>query len=116
MDPLDIEAVLIAWLAKELGLPVSADVPDPRPKTFITVERVGGARDSVVVDRPSVAVQCWASSRAQAATLAYRVSALIPRLAFIDRVARAEQDTLYNFPDLEGGNPRYQVVIDLVTT
>jgi hypothetical protein len=115
MEPLDIEAALGRWLSKQLEVPWHADVPKPRPPRLITTERVGGGGDSVVLDRPRVAVQCWAETREKASALAAGVAGLVPRMAEIHRVMQAEKVSQLNFPDLASGSPRYQVVINLVT-
>jgi len=116
MEPVNIEAVLIEWLSARLSIAAYADVPNERPRRFLTVERVGGGGESPVVDRPRVAVQCWAESRALAADLAMQVSGQVMYMTGIPRVAKATRGSVVNFPDLIGGNPRYQVVLDLVTT
>lgn len=110
---MNIEALLIAYLSNELpDINVSADLPNPRPSKAITVERTGGREDSIVLDHPTIAIQCWASTRLEAALLADEV----------DRVMRDWNDPgvpdvlrsgKYNFPD-EYGNPRYQLVYDLI--
>ena len=116
VGPLDVEAALVGWLPGRTGVPAFGAVPASRPTAFITVERVGGGGDSVVIDRPVVAIQCWGRTRAEAAALAGKVAGLVGQMVQIGRVTRAEKLSQQNFPDLEGGNHRYQVVVGLVTT
>jgi hypothetical protein len=112
----DIEAQFISWLAECVEVSVSADVPNPRPLSFITVERTGGARASVVRDTPTLAVQCWAATRSQASALALTVDDLLPLFAFEPGIGRVARNSLIHFPDLEGKVARYQLVVDIICT
>jgi hypothetical protein len=114
MQSLNIEAALIAWLGVRCEVPVSADVPAKRPPAFITVERTGGPRENVVVDRPAIAIQCWAETRDKALQLAYSIDAILLGFTGVAGVNKVIRGSLYNFPD--GKNPRYQIVVDFVTT
>lgn len=111
---LNIESALVAFY-KERGYRALTEVPDPRPEQFVSIERTGGASDSVVVDRPTIAVQCWAKTREDAARLAYEIDALIDELQTIPNITYAQRNALYNFPDLKGQHARYQIILDLVT-
>lgn len=110
---MNIEKVIIAYLAPLIpDVRVSGDVPNPRPEKLVTVERTGGEAANIVCDYPRLAIQCWASSRAKAAELAYKVDDLLldiddPSIPDISRSG------LYNFPD-EAGNPRYQITYDII--
>ncbi len=113
---MDIESKLITWLNSKLSADVYADVPSLRPASFLTVERVGGGTDSVVISRPRVAIQCWSTSRAEAAALAYLVESTLPELAGETDISKVEINSLYNFPDETGNTARYQIVVNIVTT
>lgn len=109
---MDIESVLIKHLTEAFPeIDVCGDVPIPRPETLITVERVGGRADNIVLDYPRVAVQCWAPTRADAAELAYQVDSALLDIDDV-RIPDMERSELYNFPD-EHGNPRYQIVVEV---
>ena len=110
---MNIEATIISYL-NENGIKAVSDVPKDRPERFVTVERTGGTHDSVVLDRPTVAVQAWASTRYEASELMMEVDALMRNLVSVEGVNRCKRNSLYNYPD-ESGHPRYQAVYDLVT-
>lgn len=110
----DIEGLLISWLQKAVGVAACGDVPEDRPDEFLTVERTGGSR-SYGIDTATVAVQCWSTSRAAACELAHRVDAALPSLIGEGGVFGVERDSLYNFPDEEGGTARYQIVATVTT-
>lgn len=111
----NIEEIIIAYLSNVFDIETYADVPKEYPVRFVTVERTGGIRDSLVIDRPMVAVQCWAETRRDAADFAYKVDDALRSLpAHNKRVTFARRNSLYNFPDPESKKPRYQLVYEFV--
>lgn len=109
----DVEQALVEWLPGAVGVPCFADVPDPRPDSFLTVERTGGS-SSLGVDRPGVAVQAWAPTRERASRLALTArDALVLRSAEIPEICRCSVDSVYNFPDPDSGSARYQLSVSL---
>lgn len=108
-----IEAYLVSHLSEAVGYTVRADVPNPRPERLVTVSRTGGGSDSTVLDRPTVAVQCWAPTRSEAADMALEVESVMDALPETPWCTRSEKNSDYYFPG-EGGEPRWQLVYDLV--
>ena len=110
---MNIETKIIDYLKKK-GFQAYANVPSSRPASFVTVERTGGSHDSVVIDRPTVAIQAWADKRLSASELAYSVrDALIGMVSEVN-ICKVSINSIYNFPDLESGVSRYQMIIDFV--
>lgn len=110
------EALLIGWLNGDDQIipPAFGEIPADRPSSFVTVERTGGQRTQVM-DYPTFAVQCWAGSRAEAADFAELVrDRLVRGFALHPRVASCDVASLYNFPDLESGQARYQLTVTAV--
>lgn len=109
------EALIVAYLNGLAGRPAEAfmDVPKNRPARFITVERTGGPREHVR-ELPMLAVQCWAESRWQASELARATAANLEGIVAHPSVGRVVVSSTYNFPSPDG-EPRYQLVVDLVT-
>ncbi|QPK80818.1 DUF3168 domain-containing protein [Schaalia sp. ZJ405] len=109
---MNTEALFLRFLKDRYPkAPAFVDVPAKRPQRFITVERTGGRRDSLS-DKVTLAVQAWAETRAQAALLADEVTQLLldapltlPTLASVDVLS------VYNFPDPDSENPRYQMTV-----
>lgn len=112
---MNIETKIIEYLT-EKGHKAYANVPRKRPETFVTVERTGGGFDSVIIDRPTVAVQMWAPSRLAASELAYAVRDNILKMNELVGISKVSLNALYNFPDADSGTNRYQAVFDFVTT
>lgn len=109
-----IEQMLIDWLnSRDYGVTAYADVPNPRPESFITVERTGGEDTQGFLDNPDVAVQFWAKSRYEAAALAAEVDSDIRRnLVDGSVITKCSRNSLTNFPSAEN-EPRYQAVYNI---
>ena len=113
---LDLETAVKEWVDSdpEGELTAYLEVPDDRPKRFVTVERVGG-RELEYSSHPTLAVQVWAESRWQAARLT--TSQVLPRLLdldLLDPIAAVHVESVIDFP--EPGpppQPRYQITISL---
>ncbi|MFI7009970.1 hypothetical protein [Streptomyces sp. NPDC050145] len=102
----------------EVGTRVPADRDETYPE-FIRVERLGGARNSLVTDRPRVDVHCWAGSEEAAETLTARARAHVHAMA-----GRRGDTTVYNvrevtgpqwLPDSTSGQPRYAFAVEFST-
>lgn len=112
---IDIEELLTEYLSEQLDLHVSGDVPVDKPDEFVTFEVTGGGFGDLVLDYPTVAIQCWSDSRANAKNLARKVDTLIKKMpsVYFD-ITSAERNSLYNFPDPQSHKPRYQIVVDFI--
>ena len=108
---MNIEALIVEYLNK-CGIKTLADVPNPRPSEFVTVERTGGSDDSHLIDRPTVAIQAWSTSRYAASELMLKVDAYMAEIVSDARVSKCKRNSMYNYPD--DSQARYQAVYDLV--
>ena len=107
------EALLIQALNESpllAGVGVYGSIPGTRPERFVTVERTGGQVGGLV-DYPAFAVQCWGESRAEAAALASRATQALQSLVSYPQVASISVDALYNFPDPDSRQARYQLTV-----
>lgn len=113
---MNAEGLIIAHLNGLAGRPAEAfqDVPADRPQRFITVERTGGGREWRVRQLPTFAIQCWAESRWEASELARETADSLELLAEHPSVGRVSISSTYNFPSSDG-EPRYQIVTEIVT-
>lgn len=107
----NVEQIVIEHLIAN-GFKAVADVPNPRPSEFVTVERTGGSCDYGRIDRPTVAVQAWSKSRYKASELMNKVDVCMNTITSDARVAKCKRNSLYNYPD--ESQARYQAVYDLV--
>lgn len=116
----DVEALLVTALPARVGASVSTRVPNPRPASFVRVQRVGGTRPNLITDSATVVVECWAGDSAAAATLGRLTHAHLLALAGSDlpggfiRAVR-EVGGLQSFPDPVSGSPRYQFTAQIDT-
>lgn len=109
--PLTCEGLLIAYLNATLtgGVRAFGDVPAARPESFVTVERTGGGYGRHWQD-VLLAVGCWHTSRAKAAALGEQVAALLVQApAHVPRLAATGVQSIYNLPDPDSGQARYQL-------
>lgn len=105
-----IEARLAELLPQATGFPWFGDVPEERPARFGTFERTGGALSSGVIDRPMVALQVWAPTRAEAESMADATARAVRGLVGRGGIRSASVESSCNFPDTKGRSGRYQVV------
>lgn len=81
----DVEALLVDYLTTQFAArsetaTVHTRVPNPRPSRFVLVPRVGGTTRNVVVDTPTIGVECWAATPGAAYELCSLTRALIGAL------------------------------------
>lgn len=112
----NVEASLIAWLPGIVGAPAYAQVPDPRPETFITVQRTGGTC-TVGIDAPAVAVDAWAGSAYEASELALAVrDAMVLRAVEVPEIRHVDVGSgPYSSPDADSRQPAYRTVFNMIT-
>lgn len=110
---MSIEAFLVDFLGNRLSVPVSGDIPAPRPACFVTIEQTG-SRHLNHINSADIAIQSWAETRAEALTLNQQVvDAMEEALAEV-MISRCQLQSYYNFPDLSSKTPRYQAVYEVV--
>jgi len=108
----DVEQLLIDYLTPSLAVPVGTAVPNPRPTSFVTVNRFGGPRRGLVVDDAQLGFEYWAERESQAAQLAQLVRAHInalqgQRVNGVQVYRVREFAGPANLPDPLSGQPRY---------
>ncbi len=57
---------------------VATKVPNPRPKKFVRISRIGGSRTNPVTDQATLLFECWAATDVDAEELANLVSDSLP--------------------------------------
>lgn len=112
----NVEVLVVDWLKTVVGgVPVSGDVPSERPDVFITVDRTGGPREAMVLDRASILIEFYhKTSRLEASNLANSVADQVVALeAFDQNITHADVNSLVSLDDLIGGYKRYQLYCDV---
>lgn len=114
-----IETILVDYFnastpITEAQLEAFLDVPSDRPARFITVERTGGP-EGRIAGEPMLAIQVWAKHRFEAADLAAVVAGVARAAVLLPTIARVGVTSVYNFPDPDSRQARYQMTVELVT-
>jgi hypothetical protein len=119
----DLEDRLVGYLSAVLAergdsATVAVTVPNPRPERFVLVPRIGGVRRNLVVDSATIAVECWASTDAEAANLAALVRGLIGALPgqVLDGITIYRVDEFSgpaNLPDARTAQARYTFTVSI---
>ena len=114
----NVETVVIAWLNSLAGYedyPASGNIPDPRPTSFITVDRTGGPRESMVLDKAEILIEVYhKDSRLEASNKANAIADVVRQLeAYNDNITHASVNSVVNLDDLIGQYNRYQVYCDV---
>lgn len=105
---------LITWL-RGLGYTASTYPRKDTVPPFITVERTGGYVADLV-DHPTIAIQTWGQTEAQAEELALNIRDALLLGALPAGVHNAQVNSgPYPFWDESTRYPRYQIVFDLTT-
>jgi hypothetical protein len=116
----DAVLVTIQYIRQALpSVPVYSRVPDPRPDEFVRIERLGGIRRSLILDRPRIDVECWSDSEENAEALVSNVRAYVLAMA-----GKRGTTTVYDvaevsgpmwLPDSVSGQPRYSFAVEFST-
>ena len=113
----NIEVVVIDWLKTFVGedYPVSGDIPKTRPDTFITVDRTGGPREAMVLDRAEILIEVYdKNSRLTCSDKANAIADAVPQLpGYHVNITGARVNSVVNLPDLIAQFNRYQVYVDV---
>lgn len=112
----NVEVLVIEWLATIMpGVPISGDLPETRPDEFITVDRTGGPREAMVLDRATILVEVYnRNSRLDASQMAQQIADQIRGLeTYNQNITHADVNSLVSLDDIIGGFKRYQIYCDV---
>ena len=118
------EAYFISYLSAALtpppvndtpvpGVSVSGCVPHPMPDRFVTVELTGSRRVDQI-DRVTLSLEIYGTSRADANDLYTTVDAAMRASIAQNAVSYCELETAYNDTDEETHRPRYHARYGIV--
>lgn len=109
-----IEKIILDHLTAQLvTVPVFMEVPKDRPDTFVVVEKTGGGKTNHI-SRATLAVQSYARSMYNAATLNESVKAAMESAVELDELAKVTLNSDYNYTDTASKHYRYQAVFDVI--
>lgn len=117
MAKTDVESVVVSWLNTILGSGWSAhgDKPDSAGEQYVLVDRTGGPRENIVLDKAEILIEVYhktsrSTAKGKAQDIADRV---IELLAYNDNITHAEVNSLVNLDDLISKYHRYQIYCDI---
>lgn len=112
----NVEKEVIAWLASFVGdaWPVSGDKPQKLPTSYILVDRTGGPRESMVLDRAEILIEVYhKNSRVTASDKANEIADAIVGLLDREHITRAVVNSVVNLDDVITQYSRYQIYCDI---
>lgn len=117
MAKVDVEAVVVAWLNSVLpsGWDAYGDKPDDAPEKYVLVDRTGGPRESIVLDKAEILIEVYhKTSRSQAKNVANDLADQVIALEAYDaNITHAAVNSVVNLDDLLGQFHRYQIYVDV---
>lgn len=108
-----IEEFYVNYLSDRIALTVSGSVRHPMPDSFVTVERTGSGMENKIRSA-TIAVQCWATTRDEAANLCETVEGIMLGSVADANISRCSLNSSYDFTDTTTKRYRYQAVFDVV--
>lgn len=117
MAKVDVEAVVVAWLNSILasGWDAYGDKPDTPGDQYVLVDRTGGPRESMVLDKAEILIEVYhKTSRSTAKTLALSIADQIVALeAYSADITHASVNSVVNLDDTLAQYHRYQIYCDV---
>jgi len=108
-----IETILIDYLSSEIGVSVTAERPRARQGEYLVIDKTGSS-ESDHLESAMVAVQCFADTKASAASLCSRVKKAMRSIA--DKrgdVTRSSLNSDYDNTDTSTKKYMYQALFDI---
>ena len=117
MAKVDVEAVVVAWLNSILptGWDAYGDKPEDAPAQYVLVDRTGGPRESLVLDKAEILIEVYhKTSRSSAKNMALTIDDRLKELeAYSADITRSKRNSLVNLDDTLAQYHRYQIYVDV---
>lgn len=108
-----IEKIVLDYLNEVLDTPAYMEETSDMPKSYILIDKTGSGRANQI-NRATIAVQSYSTSRYDAAALNETVKEAMEQIVELDEVAKCNLNSDYDFTDKTRKIYRYQAVFDLV--
>lgn len=112
----NVEVLVIDWLKTVAGddYPVSSEKAKTPPASYILVDRTGGPRESMVLDRAEILIEVYhKTSRLEASNKANEIADRIRELESNHNITRAKINSVVPLDDTIAQYRRYQVYCDI---
>lgn len=118
MDKPDVEELVVSWLNSivgSLGYSVSGDKPTNGAAQYITVDRTGGPREAMVLDRAEILIEVHnKDSRLAAKNIATLIADRIIELeSYSQNITGARINSVVHLDDTLSQTYRYLVYCDI---
>lgn len=116
MANVNVEKVVIGWLSLNIGSgwAVFGDQPKLRPEKYVLVDRTGGPRESMVLDKAEILIEVYhKNSRLEASDKAYDLGDILPQLVALEPITRSKVNSIVKLDDIVGQYWRYQIYVDI---
>lgn len=108
-----IEKIVYDYLTAQFpNVPVVMEIPETMPERFILIEKTGGGRSNYLYT-VTFAIQSYADSLYEAATLNEDVKQAMFDIIALNEITRIQLNSDYNFTDTSVKKYRYQAVFDM---
>ena len=110
-----IEQIIYDYVKTSLSgdeIPVYMERPATPPSCYVLIEKTGGGEDNYI-QRATLAIQSIDTSLLNAATLNEKIKELMRAAISLDKIAKVECNSDYNFTDSSTKTYRYQAVFDI---
>lgn len=107
-----IELIIKEFLDGQLDVPSFFEHQTELPDRYVLIEKVGGNAHNRLKSA-TVALQSYAPSLYEAATLNEQVKAVLSEFDTVDAVSGVHLNSDYNFTDTDTKSYRYQAVFDI---
>ena len=108
-----IEKIILDYLNEKLDVDVYLERPEKAPTRYVLLEKTGGSRENYI-NSATVAIQSYAESMYEAASLNETVKKAMDEIIMLPSVLSSKLNSDYNFTDTARKEYRYQAVYDLV--
>lgn len=108
-----VEKTILDYLSGALDVPVYMERPPVEPKSYVLIEKTGSSTENYI-ESATLAIQSYAASMYDAATLNKRVKAAMERSVERPDISRCDCNSDYNYTDTTKKKYRYQAVFDIV--
>lgn len=108
-----VEKIVLGYLTAVLEVPAYMEHPRAEPESYVLIEKTG-SRTSNRIESATLAVQSYAPSMYEAATLNYRVKRAMEASVGLATISRCVCNSDYNYTDISQKKYRYQAVFDIV--
>ena len=108
-----IEKIILDYLNEKLDIDVYLERPEKAPTRYVLLEKTGGSRENYI-NSATVAIQSYAESMYEAASLNETVKKAMDEIIMLPSVLSSKLNSDYNFTDTARKEYRYQAVYDLV--